>query len=95
MRDETVMRGLDPATHHLREKVFPLARMDARVKPAHDGETVITGHSRSKNGVASARLCEERRRFRTFVVAGLDPATHHLREKIFAKSMDARVEARA
>jgi hypothetical protein len=32
-----VMAGLDPAIHHLREKQALRRKMDARVKPAHDG----------------------------------------------------------
>jgi hypothetical protein len=32
-----VMAGLDPAIHRLREKRASRKKMDARVKPAHDG----------------------------------------------------------
>jgi hypothetical protein len=39
---------------------------------------VIAGHSRLKDGVASARLC---------------PAIHLLIEKIIAKMMDARIKS--
>jgi hypothetical protein len=38
---------------------------------------VIAGHSRPKDGVASARLC---------------PAIHHLRQESFTSLMDARVK---
>ena len=32
-----VMAGLDPAIHRLREKHSSRKKMDARIKPAHDG----------------------------------------------------------
>jgi hypothetical protein len=56
--------------------------------PPHYAETAANSLSLSSlPGIAVRRTAS--------LPLAYDPATHHLREKIFVKSMDARVEARA